>query len=64
MHYFFSNDLYSGVYEGMDSISRVFAAMLGDIPVEDGKVAPPPRPRRRAHAPQQGVALVAKLLSW
>ncbi len=35
LHFFASNAMHSGGAEGMDSIQRIFNAMLGDIAEED-----------------------------
>ena len=35
LHFFASNVPHSGISEGMDSISRIFNAILGDIAEED-----------------------------
>ena len=40
LHFFASNKLHSGVTEGVDSIIRIFNAMLSDIAAEDKSVHP------------------------
>ena len=38
VHYFASNPLHAGAGEILDSIRRIFGAMLGDISKEDNRV--------------------------